>query len=268
MKIKYGIVRGNLRRNDNSRGAVLLMTATLNPPPGAVARFDPQERLADYATALNFYLDMPIDVIDRIVLADNSLGETELLREIAAETTHNKIVEIMSFEANDHPVSQGKAYGEFKLMDIAMTASHLIVPDDIIWKVTGRVRILNLERLHRAIAGRRPDIACDLYRAPLIGTGQWHNNRYMDLRVFAFRPGAYQRIYRGIWESASPCDAHALYRATIAARGEFDVMPRFPRQPWIAGVSGRHQRDYSSPRNRSKTVVRSFLRTAAPFLWI
>ena len=244
------------------------MTATLNPPQGAVARIDLGERLMDYASALTHYLTVPVGVIDRIIIADNSFAGIEHLRDVATKMAHDKIVEIMSFSANDHAVALGKAYGEFKLIDIATAASRLMEPDDLVWKVTGRLKVLNLAEMHRAVVRRSPDIACDLHNIPWVGTGRWHGNQRMDLRVFACRLPAYERVYRGLWDQVSPFDEAAMYRATLAAQERFRVMPRFPREPRIEGVSGRHLRNYSAPGQRAKALIRSAFRVAAPFLWI
>src|SRR5437667_4614247 len=119
MNIQHDIVTPKLAPDTSKDGAVLLMTATLNPPPGAVARADPGERLADYAAALAFYLQVPAQIINRIIIADNSFAGMDFLRPVAADTKHDKVVEMMSFAANDHAVSLGKAYGEFRLMDMA-----------------------------------------------------------------------------------------------------------------------------------------------------
>ena len=266
--VERELIQGSLRQAGTPRGAVLLMTATLQPPANAVARADPSARLADYAAALTFYLHMPADVVDRIVVADNSASGTTAIRQVATSFPHDKAVEIMSFAGNDHPISHGKAYGEFKLIDIALSNTRLIQPEDFVWKVTGRLKVLNLASLHDAVGRKRPDIACDLHNLPLIGTGRWRGNQRMDLRLFAFRPAAFDRAYRGVWARLSPFDDTSMYGVTMAARRFLRLMPRFPVQPVLEGVSGRHQRDYAAPGQRLKTSIRSLVRMLLPFLWI
>ncbi|MBC7636761.1 MAG: hypothetical protein H7251_14280 [Acetobacteraceae bacterium] len=268
LNLTHEIVLGSLRRPDTPRGAVLLMTATLRPPADAVARADPAARLLDYAAALKFYLAMPATVVDRIVFADNSAGGIAGIRDIVASVAHDKAVEIMSFAGNDHPVSAGKAYGEFKLIDIAIAHASLIRADDIVWKTTGRLKILNLAALHRAVTRAGVDIACDLHNVPLIGSGRWRGNQRMDLRLFAFRPAAFAKVYSGIWAGMARFDEATMYATTLAARKSIRVMPRFPVQPMIEGVSGRHQRNYAAPGQRIKAMMRQALRIVLPFLWI
>ena len=268
LNLAHEIVLGSLRRGDTPGGAVLLMTATLRPPATAVARADPAARLLDYAAALKFYLTMPATVVDRIVFADNSASGLAEIRDSVANVPHDKAVEFMSFAGNDHPVAAGKAYGEFKLIDIALAHASLIRADDIVWKTTGRLKILNLAALHQAVARAGVDIACDLHNVPLIGSGRLRGNQRMDLRLFAFRPAAFAKVYRGIWAGMTRFDEATMYATTLAARQLLRVMPRFPVQPMIEGVSGRHQRNYAAPGQRIKAMVRQALRIVLPFLWI
>jgi hypothetical protein len=262
---------GSLRRAANARAprvGGLLMTATLSPPAGAVARVDPAARLEDYLEALQFYLTLPSQVIDRILFVDNSDGDLAPLAAHACDTAHDKIVELITFAGNDHSPALGKAYGEFRLMDYGLTHTMLFAPEDIIWKITGRLKFLNLPEV--AGAARRPyDLLCDLHNLPFVGSGDWRDNRYLDLRSFAFRRHAYDAVFRGTWqEHPKNYDATFLFDRVMDARRELRVIPRFPRQPRLQGISGRHQRDYLSGSQRLKDGVRGALRRVAPWVWL
>src|SRR3954471_4308953 len=67
---------------------VLILTATITPPPGVpiLARTDPQLRLQDYIDALKFYLAVPNHVLDRIIFAENSGSDLSKLRALAEES--------------------------------------------------------------------------------------------------------------------------------------------------------------------------------------
>ena len=266
--IERELINGSLRQDLSPEGTVLLMTATLQPPANAVARADPAARLADYAAALTFYLNLPSTTVDRIIFADNSASGIAAIRQIVTSFPHDKTVEIMSFAGNDHAVSHGKAYGEFKLIDIALANASIIEPTDMVWKVTGRLKVLNLQSLHRLIARVRPDIACDLHNVPWIGTGRWRGNQRMDLRVFAFRPAAFAIAYQGVWSRLAPFDDTSMYHVTMAVQSQLRVMPRFPIQPILDGVSGRHQRNYAAFGQKLKTLARSLMRVLLPFVWL
>jgi hypothetical protein len=252
-----------------SAGArVVLMTATISPPTGAVARSDPQVRIRDYCDALEFYIGLPSDQFDRIVFADNSASDLAPMYSAVAGKCHGKTVELLSFQANDHAPALGKAYGEFRLIDTALKHSQFIGPQDRIWKTTGRLRCLNLGQLDRAIDGD-VDMACDLHNVPFVGTGKMVGGEMMDLRLFAFRAQFYEQMIRGRWLSAgSEFDAHFMYGLAVQAAESWRVEPRFPRQPIISGMSGRTQRDYLGPAQRMKDRVRGIMRRIAPRLWL
>jgi hypothetical protein len=268
MEVEHVIVSGPRFDPARPRRDVLLLTATLQPPATAVARSDHRERLNDYLGALEFYLREPNAPYDRILFVDNSKGGVGPIEAAARRIPHDKQVEIISFAGNDHPVSRGKAYGEFKLIDRGLTLSSTVHGSDMIWKATGRLRVLNLRQLHRALPNRPLDLVCDLHNVPLIGSDRLYRNRYMDLRVFAVRRDAYDTAYRGAWRLIDNFDAFAMYDLSMRARRHLRVLPRFPREPRLQGISGRHLRDYNAWPGRMKSAVRATVRRSVPFLWL
>lgn len=247
---------------------VILMTATLTPPPSAVARFDPAMRMRDYSAALSFYLSLPSERFDRIILADNSASNLTPLLELTQRENRDKRVEFLSFQANDHSPARGKAYGEFRILDIALETSACLRADDHVWKTTGRLRCLNITALDAAVT-RDYCFVCDLYNLPFVRTGRWSDRGRIDLRLFRFQPRAYDHWIRGQGrEGPAPFDESYLYRVMIEARKQVAVCPRFPIQPHVAGVSGRTQRDYLSTSQRLKDNIRSVTRRIAPWLWL
>jgi len=246
----------------------VLMTATVSPPAGAVARSDPQVRIRDYCEALEFYVGLPSDQFDRIVFADNSASDLTPMYAAIAGRCRDKTIELLSFQANDHSPTLGKAYGEFRLIDTALEHTQLIGPQDLVWKTTGRLRCLNLGQLDRAI-DRDVDMACDLHNVPFVGTGKMVGGEMMDLRLFAFRAQFYEQMIRGRWRAAgSGFDARFMYRVAVEAPACWRVQPRFPRQPIISGISGRTERDYLGPAQRMKDRFRDIMRRIAPRLWL
>ncbi|WP_153110281.1 hypothetical protein [Propionivibrio limicola] len=256
----------------NHRAAGLLMSATLTPPVGAVARANPTERIGDYLNALKHYASLPDTTIDRILFIDNSYSDLTPLANALRDITHTKTIELISFSGNDHPVRLGKAHGEFRLMDFGLAHTTLFEPDDIIWKTSGRLRILNLTEMIESCRTLDFDVLCDLRNVPLLGSGKWQGSENMDLRLFAFRRSAYDTVFAGLWKThEGHLDAGFLYRHLIHLRSEakeLRVIPRFPRQPRLQGISGRHQRDYQSPPQRAKDALRAVIRRIAPSLWI
>lgn len=249
--------------------AFLLMTATISPPTGAVARSDLATRLTDYVSALEFYLALPRASFDRLVFVDNSAGDVGPIEALARSTAHDKTVEIISFSGNDHPVQYGKAYGEFKLIDYGLSNSKLARGHDVFWKVTGRLQLINLAEIAAALAGPF-DLACDLHNVPFVGSGSISGSRSMDLRAFACSVQGYRELFEGLWrERTTGFDAGFFYHVVRGhLRGRFRIIPRFPLQPRFAGASGRHDRRYDSGLQAIKTDVRAIMRHAAPWLWL
>ena len=60
--------------NSEVQPSLLMMTATINPQPGAVGldRTDPALRMKDYCEALDFYLSKKSPLDRRIVFVENS----------------------------------------------------------------------------------------------------------------------------------------------------------------------------------------------------
>jgi len=263
------ILRGKTDTSSPNTGAGLIMSATLVPPTTAVARADPVDRLNDYLDALRYYLALPNTVIDRILFVDNSDADLTPLAELAQHVPHDKNIELISFEGNDHPYQRGKAYGEFKLMDFGLANTTLFGPDDIVWKTTGRLKFLNLPEMTWRCKTLPFDVLCDLHNVPWVGSGKWRNYHNMDLRVFAFRMRAYDAILRDLWRTREEgFDAEFLYHRMCQKHQDLRILPRFPLQAQLQGISGRHQRDYRSTSQRTKDAVRSAARRIAPWLWL
>lgn len=245
------------------------MSATLIPPTEAVARADPRARLNDYLEALSYYLSLPNTVIDRILFVDNSNSDLTPLADLAQSLPHEKNVELISFNGNDHPYQYGKAYGEFKLMDYGLANTTLFDEEDTVWKTTGRLKFLNLPEMIQRCSDLRFDLLCDLRNMPWVGSGRWHGRHNMELRVFAFRLRAYDIVLRDLWRSRkTDFDAEFLYHRMRDAQRDLHVIPRFPLQPQLQGIGGRHQQDYNSPVYRTKDLVRGALRKITPWLWL
>jgi hypothetical protein len=268
----HTILRIRRKQHDSlapNKGAGLIMSATLVPPTLAVARSDPADRLRDYLDALRYYLSLPNSVIDRIVFVDNSNGDIAPLAELAQSQPHEKDVDLISFAGNDHAYQLGKAYGEFKLMDYGLANTSLFGADDIVWKTTGRLKFLNLEAMTRRCRTLSFDVLCDLHNVPWVGSGDWRDHQNMDLRVFAFRMRAYDAILRDLWRHRElGFDARFMYQRMRQAHPGFRVVPRFPLQPQLQGISGRHQRDYRSTSQRAKDALRGAARRITPWLWL
>ncbi len=252
--------------------AALVMTATIAPPPDAInlARKDPQVRLRDYCEALTFYLGVPSQFIDRILFLENSDSDLSAIQDLATAAAGDKQVEIISFpKGNEYPPKFGKAYGEFRLLDYGLNRSSLLSGSDIIWKVTGRLRLMNIDRL---IETAPPNYAlyCDLRQIPL---GRYlYGNEWIDLRFFSFTLEGYSKFFRdranSLRDTPNRSAEHYLYKVVEEALPSESIIPRFRVQPAVAGHSGFSNTGYKHWKYRLKNATRSVFRKIAPWLWI
>lgn len=247
---------------------ILLMTATIQPPAGARALKvrDPAVRLAEYDSALAFYRSLLNKGIDQIVFAENSEAELEPLRNRVVESGHEVGVEFLSFNGLDYPPHFGRGYGEFKLIDYAMTHWRFLLdarPQASIWKVTGRYIVRNLSQMVRT-APAHYDLYCDLRTFP---------QTWMDLRLFSFTRPTYERLLRGKYRDLSEADGQpapeaTMYRTVRAHLKDGQIVPRFSREPLVDGVRAYDGRRYDQGKNRVKRIVRGLSRRFAPAIWI
>lgn len=126
--------------------AVILMTACVCPNGTAyTALQDPQIRKKQYLDAIDFYLrETDLD----IVFCENS--GTDLWAEISSPEKEKRL-EFLTFCGNDYDKSFGKGYGEARIIRYAIENSLFLKTADFIIKITGRVKVLNLNELTLAL---------------------------------------------------------------------------------------------------------------------
>jgi hypothetical protein len=246
----------------------LLMTATIAPPAGApqLVRTDPAVRLRDYDAALSFYLGLIGRGLHRIVFVENSNSDVSSLHARCAQAGLADAVEFVSFHGLDYPPEHGRGYGEMRLMDYGTSRSQTLAefgPADTVWKMTGRYICRNLLAMFRT-APQSFDLYCDLKNRPI---------PWMDLRLFAFTRGGYDRLLRGVYTKLSEAQLKAspekqMRRHVGDLLGSGGIVPRFRTEPIIDGVRGNDGQNYSKGRNRTKYAIRVVARKVAPFLWI
>ena len=252
---------------------ILVLTATLTPQPDSfqLVRRDPIIRLQDYVTSLQFYLTKVPKVFDRLVFIENSGSDLRPLKDVATALGQNDRVVFVGLNCNDFPSKWGRGYGEFLLLDNGLAQVPGLRSHDRIWKVSGRLRVLNIERLVR----HRPlkfDLYCDLRDVPLIGEA-FGGNKWMDTRCWAATYAFFNSVFRGQCENMKHHDVGGsaekyLYRLVRGLPDSHMIVPRFRIQPNIAGYSGYANADYQSVGYRAKNMVRAISRRLVPWVWL
>ena len=249
----------------------LLLTATIVPPAGVpgLAQVDSVQRMEQYAQALDYYLTLPRHLVGRIVFAENSGADLAPLRQRAAKSGGR--VTLVQWPGLDHRPSHGRGYGEFKLLDHVLFDSGAFPADanPVIWKATGRYKVLNLPTLILS-APPRYELYCDLKDRPM---------PWVDLRTFSFTRSGYDRLLRGAYhtlrEDVNHCSPERVLRKRIGAQldrsprdAATPITPRFNVEPRIDGVRGLDQRRYLDARGKVKFYIRQSSRRLMPELWI
>ena len=124
---------------NRNQDLVILLTATITPNTYSRLKLtEPEIRKQQYLEALNFYVQK---TNFRIVFAENSgdsLDDFPLLPER---------VEYLTFKSEPIQPDRGKAFKELEIIDFALRKSNFVKEAKAVAKVTGRLQVLNFNRL-------------------------------------------------------------------------------------------------------------------------
>jgi hypothetical protein len=242
---------------------ILLMTATITPHNARnLARTDPVARLKDYKDALCFYVDLIDRPLHGIIFVENSDSDVTSLRRLVASRGLAERVEFLCNYGVHLYAEKGRAHGEFKLLDHAMTSSNMVIEagvNHVVWKITGRYMVKNLVSII-ASAPRGFDAYVDM---------KDHPRRWMDMRLMAWTSTGYDRIFRGVADELDSKTHEMHMRDYLPKRAEgARLVSRFYKEPFIDGVRGWDNGNYSKGTELLKCYVRSVGRVLAPWYWI
>ena len=252
----------------NKTPHTVVLTATVTPAAGmpGTVRSDPAVRLKDYCDAFEFYASLPHHIVDKILVLENSGANLDAFRRISDEKKVNKKVEYINI-SSAYDATKGKGYGEFLMLDKGLTKSTLCTSASKLWKITGRLQILNLTNLIET-APPNYEIYCDLRKVPFIGE-KLGSNQWMELRLFSFNLPGYDKFFRNRFDADYVLEKP--FFKTLEGEvlnGNMSVIPRFLVQPILNGFSGHSNRDYSGPKDKAKNILRKVCRRLAPRLWL
>jgi hypothetical protein len=256
--------------SENSTPVAVLLTATIAPPPDVpyLVLLDPRERLREYVQTLRFYLSVPDHAVDRIVFVDNSDSDLSQLRNVVDEAVGSKNVELISYWGLDYPVEHGRSVGETLLIAEALSRSRILrslQPDELFWKITGRLQVRNLARLVASTPAE-----CGLYV-----DFRRYRRRWVDTRVFATTAPAFRRLLLPrvdlMRQDLLPPDVVApeqlLFEDLLAEQTRELICPRLRVEPLIVGTSGFGE-NYRRPKRVIESTIRTVTRRLLPSLWI
>lgn len=233
-------------------GLCLLLTSTIEVhhpeflrPHG---RLDTAVRLRDYATALEFWLTAQRSMRD-IVFVDNSGHPLDALQAVVdRHRPAGKRVELLSFRTEGYSAVRGRSYGELDILRTALERSALLREATRFAKVTGRVRIANIDAIVDAAA---PDF-------DVVGRLS-QNLTWLETVLVLFRTGLCAE--RLLPEALAQVDDRArrpvervLASACLRAIADGHRWYPFARTPRIRGVRGIDNVPYPDGALRARAV--------------
>jgi hypothetical protein len=225
-------------------------------------------RLDDYLKAFRYYLSIPDELVNQIVVLENSDSDLTSFANLAIQIQSSKDIRLIN-TTSDYAAEQGKGFSEFLMVDAGLDflvqAGHL-EPQSTLWKITGRLICANLAAMIES-APVKYSVYCDLRTVPFIGD-YLGGNDWMDLRIFSCTVEAYDEYFRNRYGVHRTLEKGFFNIVKTAMRKDVQISPRFRLQPEIHGFGGFDNRDYRSLSYRAKDVFRGTTRRFLPSLWI
>ena len=211
---------GEIRKN-----IVLLLTGTINPNSRDILSVtDPEIRKKQYLEAIFFYLD---HTDYDIVFTENS--GTSILENFE----RNERIEFLSYRSPFTIPDKGKGWKELEIIDFSLKNSKFIHAGVFVLKITGRLKLLNINQLAKQVRGLNPELSnyvlCNIYK-PF----------KMDSRSFLFTLDFWPTLQEhGQLISQSYSFERALWKAIceydMTKKGEYS---QFSQPLQIEGISG------------------------------
>src|SRR5262249_46354525 len=125
----------------------LIITSTVYVNSDLTVVTDPGLREQQYIDSILFYIGSA--GTKKIVVCDNSGFDYSKIERLPAQAKqHGKEIEFLSFQGDKDKIKQrGKGYGEGEIMEYTFRNSRLLGKESDFFKVTGRVLVLNIDRI-------------------------------------------------------------------------------------------------------------------------
>jgi hypothetical protein len=214
----------------------LVITSSVHVNARYTALSDPGERERQYVDALSFHIrETPIQ---KIIVCDNSgYVYPEWTLELAA--AHHKRLELLSFTGDKAAMAKyGKGYGEGEIMEYVLANSRLMTEAEGFLKVTGRLKLINMERTLR-----RADHRNNYFMPVSLIRPRWlvpvAARPCVEVRVYYVTKEFFGSVlldaYRKVSDDKTYFLEHAYHDAMAASPARLQC---FPIAPEITGISG------------------------------
>ena len=216
--------------------SAFLLTGTIQPNNMILTELtDPLVRKNQYMQSIRFWVE---NFTFPVVFVDNS--STDISAYFEKEIAGGRL-EILTFEGNDYPRELGKGPGELSCLLYAGANSKILAGIDLIYKVTGRLQILNMHMFTDRLQNLDFDVSADLS----------YNLRFADSRLFVYRSSFlidYLAALRSeLNDSKNKYFENALATGIVQLIKNGGVFIPFNTRPRFVGVSASINKSYHSP---------------------
>jgi hypothetical protein len=275
---------------------LLVLTATVTPAANAaVKRKDPVQRLNDYLSSLEYWLECPDERLRSILFLENSGADLAPFRKLVETSNpYAKKVELISVPGNQIPPGVNYGYGEMEMLDQGLEHSSLRRTTTHMIKVTGRLRFPKLPavldrlpvRFSVAVECRhRPKSLMALERVlkspnKSSPSGLWRTVRetfarqnppWTSSQIMIFSHAFYddhlRKAYREMRSPYPTLIENLICDKLIVFERSSDVVLRWPVNLEPVGFAGHAAKKFDSPKRALIRWIRSALRTFAPSVW-
>lgn len=244
----------------------IFMTGTVAPAKGTplLTRAATSDRISDYREALSFYLGvLERGAVDRLVFVENSGHGMAPFEDLVSASSAYDRVDLLSFAAPPVREGESRLCAEFELIlhGLAHVESLRTALSGVMWKVTGRYRVINIEQMiARSEPGHDLYLHCRDYPQP-----------YVDFAVAGYALPQAPDLIRGLLaESRIFKDQLSHVRAALreGSMSHLSVSPRMPVIPNFRGRRGADGASYGRLDFRLKYLLRCAAARIAPGVWI
>lgn len=235
----------------------LVITSSVYVNTRYTALLDAGERERQYFDALEFYIRQT--PFQRIIVCDNSgyIYPPSLLR-LADE--HHKQLELLSFTGDKTAMERhGKGYGEGEIMKFVMSHSRLLQEVEGFLKVTGRLKLINTEKLLR-----RADHHQNYFIPVSLIRPRWlvppAARPCVEIRVYYTTKDVFKAVLLDAYLTVSDDRTYFLEHAYHDALASSTVkLQCFPLAPEIIGTSGSNGWSFRERPIWKKLLIRCIL---------
>ena len=235
----------------------LVITSSVYVNTRYTALLDAGERERQYFDSLEFYIrETPFQ---KIIVCDSSgYIYPGSMRWLAEE--HHKQLELLSFNGDKAAMEQhGKGYGEGEIMEFVLTHSHLLKEVEGFLKVTGRLKLINAEKLlQKAHHQQNYFMPISLIRPRWLVPPA--ARPCVEVRVYYTTKDVFKNVlldaYLNVSDDKTYFLEHAYHDALAASAVKVQC---FPLAPEITGTSGSNGWSFRERPIWKKLLIRCIL---------